>query len=85
MNHTTRAAISEAAHLERACELLIQHIKRVEDSVFGTEQLTPHQEGLMADANMNAASAIDHIELATQYVDRWYEAVNYAANPYQPR
>lgn len=82
MHHNTRDVLSEAAYLARACELLAQHIKRVEDSVFGTECLTSHQEGLLTHACTHlAAGAKDHIEMATQFVDSWHAAIEAALHP----
>jgi hypothetical protein len=88
MNHTASSILGEAAYLKRSCELLLDRLKGVEALVFGTEQLTPMQEGEVANANQRwAEGAKEHVELANQHLRDWHDALNEALSmvPYRLR
>jgi len=79
MHYSTRDILGEVAYLKRNCELLTKRLEGIENMLFGTERLTPMQEGMVADANARwAAGAKDHLDLAIQYVDGWNDAITAA-------
>lgn len=78
MHFNTREVLGEIAYLQRTAELLVNHIGSTAHLVSGSEVLDSIQAARLGDAFYNALRAQEHIELATQYVSDWQEAINTA-------
>jgi hypothetical protein len=76
MRHTTQHVLGHAAYLRRSCELLLDQLRDIDRLTIDTKQLTPLQEAAISQATTgHAECAKDHLELASQYIDKWREAV----------
>ncbi|KFU80777.1 hypothetical protein SAMN04489729_5519 [Amycolatopsis lurida] len=75
MHHTTRDVLGEAAYLRRSCDILIDQLKEIDRLATGTEELAPVHEAAVADANVKAAGAKEHLELAGRYIGQWKQAL----------
>jgi hypothetical protein len=66
--------VNRVAYLKRGLDLLIVQLDHVD--ALGGESLSPLADSMVENANQRwAEGAADHIELATQYVEDWYETV----------
>jgi hypothetical protein len=75
MDHTTRDVLGRAAYLKQSCEILLSQLRKIENLVSGSEQLTPMREAMLADASRWSEGAKDHLELASQHADEWQLAL----------
>ena len=75
MSRAMHDLVNRVAYLKRGVDSLLRQLDDVDR--LGGESLSPLADSQVEDANQRWAEfAADHIELATQYAESWYDAVN---------
>jgi hypothetical protein len=76
VHHTTNDVLGQAAYLRRSCEIVVGQLRAIDGVVNGAERLTPVKEAEVGAVTQRwAEGARDHVELASQYVRDWHQAL----------
>lgn len=74
MSRAMHDLVNRVAYLKRGVDSLLSRLDDVDG--LGGESLSPLADSQVEDANQRwAEGAADHIELATQYAEGWFKAV----------